>query len=124
MKRLINSIWRHLLSWHEYVTIPVALILFYFSPSLLRLIDPTAATYDAGVLQVIIFTIIQFLIYNAVAWIVFKLTFPKMYKMLDDEIENKVLNNGAITMWEKIKIVLWVFSLYLICIVLLSRVIG
>lgn len=122
--KLLRKIWRHLLSWHEYVTIPVALALFYVSPWLLRTIDPNAATYDSGVLQVILFTIIQFLFYNAVAWIVFKLTFPKMYKMLDDEIENKVLNNGAITMWEKIKIVLWVFSLYLICIVLLSRVIG
>lgn len=122
--KLFKSIWRHLLSWHEYVTIPVALALWYFSPRLLRIMDPTSATYDSGVLQVILFTIIQFLFYNAVAWIVFKLTFPKMYKMLDDEIEDKVLNNGSITMWEKIKIVLWVFSLYLISIVLLSRVIG
>lgn len=122
--KLFKSIWRHLLSWHEYVTIPVALALWYFSPGLLRIMDPTSATYDSGVLQVILFTIIQFLFYNAVAWIVFKLTFPKMYRMLDDEIENKVLNNGSITMWEKIKIVLWVFSLYLISIVLLSRVIG
>jgi Na+/phosphate symporter len=122
--KIIKILLNHLLSWHEYVTIPVAFVLWYFSPKLLQLIDPTSATYDAGVFQVIIFTIIQFLIYNAVAWIVFKLTFPKMYKMLDDEIENKVLNNGAITMWEKIKIVLWVFSLYLISIVLLSRVIG
>ena len=122
--KLFKSIWRHLLSWHEYITIPVALMLWYFSPALLRIMDPTAATYDSGVLQVILFTIIQFLFYNAVAWIVFKLTFPKMYRMLDDEIENKVLNNGSITMWEKIKVVLWVFSLYLICIVMLSRVIG
>ena len=122
--KIFKIMLNHLLSWHEYVTIPVALVLWYFSPKLLQLIDPTAATYDAGVFQVIIFTIIQFLIYNAVAWVVFKLTFPKMYKMLDDEIEHKVMNNGAITMWEKIKIVLWVFSLYLISIVLLSRVIG
>ena len=104
MNKIVKKIWSHLLSWHEYVTIPVALALFYVSPWLLRMIDPNAATYDSGVLQVILFTIIQFLFYNAVAWIVFKLTFPKMYKMLDDEIENKVLNNGAITMWEKILI--------------------
>lgn len=119
-----NKIIKHILSFHEYFTIPVAIGIWIVSPYFLQWIDPTAATYDSGVFQVIIFTIIQFLIYNAVAWVVFKLTFPKMYKMLDDEIENKVLNNGSITMFEKIKIVLWVFSLYLICIVLLSRVIS
>jgi hypothetical protein len=124
MKKLSKHLLRHVLKWHEYFTVPIALLLWYVSPSILRWIDPTAATYDAGIFQVILFTTIQFLIYNALAWIAFRLTFPGMYKMLDDEIENKIMNNGAITTFEKIKIVLWVFSLYLICITLLSRVIG
>lgn len=122
--QLKNKIVKCLLSYSEFITIPTALLIWYASPYVLRWVDPSAGTYDSGVFQIIIFTVIQFLFYNAVAWLVFKLTFPKMYKMLDEEIENRILNNGAITTFEKIKVVLWIFSLYLVCIVLLSRVIS
>lgn len=119
MKRLLKWI----LKWNELITIPIALLLWFFSPVLLHWIDPTAAVYDAGIFQTILFTIIQLLVYNGVIFLLIKLTFPGLYKFLDDAIETEVFNNGHTTYEQKMKIVLWIFSLYMIVIAILSRVI-
>jgi hypothetical protein len=124
MKKVFLAIYKFLAKWNEILTIPVALILWYFSPELLRLIDPTAATFDYGIFQIILFTIIQFLIYHGVAFLLFKWSWPKMYDFLDNTLEGIVSGNGSITIWEKIKLVLWIFTLYLVSLVLLSRAIG
>ncbi len=124
MKKVLLSIWKFVVNWNEVLTIPIALILWYFSPVLLRMVDPTAATFDYGIFQLILFTIIQFLIYHGVAWLVFKWTWPKMYKFLDNTLESVIFGNGAITVWEKIKLVMWIFTLYLGSLIALSRVIG
>jgi hypothetical protein len=91
---------------------------------LLHWIDPTAATYDAGIFQIILFTTIQILFYNGLAWILIKLTWPGMYKFLDSSLEEKALANESISEWEKCKMVLWIFTIYFMAIILLSRVIG
>ena len=111
------------LKWNECITIPLAVALWIVSPIMLRWVDPTASIYDAGIFQVILFTIIQFLIYHGVVWIILKITWPGLYNFLDDTLEQKVMTNGSITQWEKCKLVLWIFSLYLLSIVLISRVI-
>ena len=41
MKKYINEI----------IGIPLAILIFWFSPVALRWLDPTAGVYDAGVLQ-------------------------------------------------------------------------
>jgi len=123
MKKILLSIWKFIINWNEVLTIPIALILWYLSPFLLRMVDPTAATYDYGIFQLILFTLIQFLIYHGVAWLMFKWTWPKMYSFLDNTLEGIVFGNGSITVWEKIKLVMWIFSLYLGSLILLSRVI-
>lgn len=119
----MESIYKFIVVWNEILTIPLAFILWYFSAPLLRMIDPTSAVYDYGIFQVILFTIIQFLIYHGVAWLIFKWTWPKMYKFLDDTLEDTISGQNGITKWEKIKLVMWIFSLYLISFILLSRVI-
>ena len=119
MKKII----KFLLKWNELLTIPIALLLWHLSPMVLHWIDGTSSTYDAGIFQTIIFTIIQLLIYNAVVFLIIKLTFPGLYKFLDDAIETEVFNNGHTTYEQKMKIVLWIFSLYMIVIAILSRVI-
>jgi len=121
MKTFLQKIWKTIINWNEFITIPLGLILWYISPLLLRMLDPTSAVYDAGIFQVIIFTTIQFLIYHGVVWLLLKITWPKMYNFLDDVFEGEVRD---ITTWERVKIVLWIFSVYLIGFILLSRVIG
>ena len=119
MKRLLKWI----LKWNELITIPIALLLWFFSPVLLHWIDPTAAVYDAGIFQTILFTIIQLLVYNGVIFLLIKLTFPGLYKFLDEGLEKEVLCNGYTTYFQKIIVVLWVFTVYILAAVILSRVI-
>lgn len=121
MKTFFKKLWKVIVDWNEFLTIPLAFILWYLSPFLLRTWDPTAAVYDAGVFQIIIFTTIQLLFYNGIVWFVLKITWPKLYNFLDDIFEGVVKD---ITQWERVKIVMFIFALYFIGIILLSRVIG
>ena len=123
MKKIFNKLIKFLATWSEIITIPIALILWYFSDTFLRWLDPTAATYDAGIFQIILFSIIQFFIFSGVIWIYIKITFPEVYKYLDDTLgDNLDPKNEKMTQWEKSKIVLWLFSLFLMGIILLSRI--
>lgn len=121
---LLKKLFRFLLRWNELITIPIGLILWKYSGLFLRWIDPTAATYDAGIFQVILFAIITFFILSGVIWIYIKITFPKVYKYLDDVLgSNLESKNEKMTQWEKSKIVLWLFSLLLLVITLLARIV-
>jgi hypothetical protein len=124
MKKTLLSIYKFFAKWNEILTIPIALILWHHSPQILRMVDPTAATFDYGIFQIILFAIIQFLIYHGVAWLLFKWTWPKMYKFLDNTLESIIFGNGSITTWEKIKLVMWIFTLYLGGLIILSKVIS
>ena len=54
----------------EIYSVPIALVVWVLSIPLLRLLDNTSAVYDAGVFQVIIFSIIQLLVYASFSWLV------------------------------------------------------
>ena len=123
MKALLKKIWKVIVDWNEFITVPLAFILWYLSPLLLRYIDPTSATYDAGIFQVIIFTTIQMLIYNGIVWFILKITWPKLFSFLDDIFENEG-EIKSLSTWERVKMVLFIFAIYFIGIILLSRVIG
>lgn len=119
MKRFI----KFLFNWNEVITLPFAMLLWYYSADLIRFFDPTAAAYDGGIFQIILFTVIQVLVYNAVAWLIIKITFPDIYKYLDSFLEaNLKLSREHITVWEKSKIALWLFTLYFLALVVLARV--
>lgn len=126
----MKTVLKFLIVWNELWTLPLAFILWWLSPYLLHIIDPTAGTYDAGIFQVILFTIVQFMIYHALAWIFLKITFPGVYKYLDDKIESKINENPGMafpdrhyTEWQKAKLSLFVFALYLLSMVMLSRIV-
>lgn len=124
MLKTLKKIGNFILKWNELVTIPLALLLWYFSDTFLRWLDPTAATYDAGIFQIILFAIIQFFIFSGVIWVYIKITFPKVYKYLDDVLgSNLEPQNDKMSQWEKSKVVLWLFSLLLLAIVLLARIV-
>lgn len=124
MKKYWLKLIKFLATWSEIITIPLGIILWYFSDTFLRWLDPTAATYDAGIFQIILFSIIQFFIYSGVIWIYLKITFPDIYNYLDNVLgKNLDIKNEKLTQWEKSKIVLWLFSLFLLTIVLLARIV-
>jgi len=120
---MFKKIIKFVTKWSELITIPMALILWYFSDTFLRWIDPTSATYDAGIFQIILFTIIQFFIFSGIIWIYIKITFPNVYKYLDDVLgENLNIKNEKMTQWEKSKVVLWLFTIFFSAMVFLARV--
>jgi len=124
MKKLL----KFLVTWNELWSLPLAMVLWWASPWLIRFIDPTAATYDGGIFQIILFTVIQFMVYHAVAWILLKITFPGIYWHIDNMLEfnlNQKWENkqNSLTEWQKSKLSLSLFALYLLCIVVLSRVV-
>ena len=124
-KNIFLRVIKHILDWNEYISIPAGLLLWYFSPMLLHHLDPTAATYDSGIFQIILFTLIQFLIYNGIVWLAIKLNFPGIYKFLSTAVEHKSFDSDkSSTPFQKMVIVMWIFTIYFLGIVLLSRVIG
>jgi len=116
MKKLI----RFLVVWNEFLSIPLALLLWFYSPTLLRLFDPTAGVYDSAVLQQIIFAIIAVLIFHGLAWFLLKLTFPEIYRFLDDDFEEHFSN---LQKWQKLKLSLLLFSLYFLAFVVTFKMI-
>lgn len=86
---------------HHLITVPVAILAFAGSITVLRWFDPTAATFDAGIFQVPIFAIIQFFIYMAVAWFAFRLIFGNFYRHLTNDMKTDFEN---ITSWQKLKL--------------------
>jgi hypothetical protein len=120
----MSKLIRFLKDWNELMGIPIALLLWILSPWLIRMIDPTAGVYDAGIFQVIIFTLIQYFIYSAVAWLSFKLTFPEAYSQLDQMfLFDPSFKNDQLTKWQKSKLIFGFFALSFIALVLLSRTI-
>lgn len=64
----------------EIVGLPIILILFVISPYIMLAIDPTAATWDFGVLQTPLVACVLLLAMNLIAFLGFKYNFPKLYK--------------------------------------------
>jgi len=124
LKLVWKQIWKFIANWHEFISLPLGLLLWVYSEPLLKLLDKTSAPIDAGIFQIVIYIIIAFLILHAIAWILLRLTFPKVYKFLDDTLED-LLTGDAVTDWQKAKIVLWLFTLYIGGLVLLAmRIVG
>lgn len=118
LKKVIRFISR----WAEFIFLPLGILLWVYSGELLRMIDPTAATYDSGIFQIILFTIIQFFIFTSVIWIYLKITFPKVYDYLEEIATGESLKK--MTPHEATKVTLWIITLFMIAMVLLSRVIS
>ena len=105
--------------WNEFLTIPLALLLWWASIPALRWLDPTSAVYDAGVFQTIIFAIIAVLTFNGFAWLLLKINFPIIYKHLDDNLDKdfKILPR-----WQQALYALCIFALYLLSLVLVIQI--
>ena len=117
-----------MVDWHEFITIPLSFLLWYVSPQLLRKLDPTAATYDAGIFQILIFATISFLFISGVVWMYIKISFPGIYKFftkLDDELifDEAVDPKSKLTTWQKSLVALSLLFLFFLSMVLLTRVV-
>lgn len=121
--------------WNELLTIPLGFAMFYFFPLLLRMIDPVAGAYDIGILHTAIAAIAIMLIIHGFVWVILKITFPGIYKFLDDALEIHINKSESLqstptdrdkifllTTYQKCVISLSLFSLYLLGTILLVRI--
>lgn len=127
LREKTNAFKRFLMQWNEFLTVPLAVLLFWLGGSFMRWIDPTAGLFDAGIFQIIIFAVAAFLFLHGIAWIILKITFPKLYRFLDEQFEKEMELSPTVgtnlTTYQKCVLVLFYFFGCLFAMVLLARVI-
>ena len=113
----MNKIKEFFKRFPEIYSVPIALVVWIISIPLLRLFDNTSAVYDAGVFQVIIFSVIQLLVYASIAWLVMGLLFGTYRKYLINELKPDF---NKLSAWQKLTISYFIFFSLLLSLVLLS----
>lgn len=117
---------KFLSNWNEILTIPIGIALFIIVPMLLRMLDPTSASYDLGVLHSIIFAIAAMLIIHGFAFVLLKISFPSVYKFIDEVFEEhfyqRQINDFNLSTYQKCVLSLLLFAIYLFGTILLVRV--
>mgnify|MGYP000472102260 CR=1 FL=1 len=111
---------KFLREWNELLTLPVALILWWYSGDILRWIDPMAGVFDAGILQVFLLATIGLLFGHALIWLMLRLSAKEIYSHFDDFLNN----NPNISPWQKGLFSLSYFFLLLLSWVLLVNALA
>lgn len=115
MKTLINF----LKKWNELISIPLAMLIFFISPYLLRSIDPTAGAYDAGIFQILLFAIISFLVCQAMIWIILGMIWPKIREHFETGFNSDFLE---LTPWQRTKTSLLIYFALFFLLVFCTRI--
>ncbi|WP_083867475.1 hypothetical protein [Fulvivirga imtechensis] len=118
-KSFIKDLWNYVKIWRELSSIAVGIILWMKSHILLRWIDPTSATYDAGIFQIILFAVIALFVLHGVIRILMKLIWPTTDAYLDNQFANDF---KTLESWQKLKLTTSIFFAFLFAAVLLARV--
>lgn len=104
----------------EYLLLVTAMFLFLVSPFILRWYDPTAGTFDIGVLQVNITSIISLLIFCSVSWLMLKAIWPDLRIFFENEFGTAF---KSLTSWQKILTSLFVYCFIILVLVMLNQAI-
>jgi hypothetical protein len=115
----MRKLWCGIKEWkQELVGILIALALFLLSPIALRLIDPTAGTFDIGILQPIIFATVAILTFSFLSWVGLKVNFNNVFSYLQDkDFENDF---KTLTAWQKIFISVLLYFFYLLLFIVVA----
>lgn len=116
----LKDLWDYVKVWRELSSIGIGLLLWMKSHVLLRWIDPTSATYDAGVFQLVLFATISLFVLHGVVRILMKLIWPSMDNYLRNEFANDF---KTIEKWQKLKLSVFIFFAFLLSAVLLAKAI-
>jgi hypothetical protein len=106
MKNIKNSFW---VKHREFLSLPLAFVVWYYVPRLTRLIDPQAGQYDASWIEAVVLATVALLAGSALIWVILRWFFPEVYRVFDDYLET-----NHITTWQKGLFSLWYFFGYLI----------
>ena len=114
----MKSIKRFFKKYHEFVTLSVIIGVWLLSAGLLREMDPTAAVFDAGIFQIPIFAIFQFILFISLAWIMLGIAFTTFQNYLQTDMKNDFKN---LTPWERIRLAYFVYFGLLFSLILLAK---
>lgn len=117
----MNELKKWIIKKKDYLLIAAAILLFFISAPIFRMIDPTAGIYDIGVLQNNITPIIILLIFQFVTWNILCFIWPSIRIYFEDHFTtdfNKLLP------WQKITTSLLLYCFLIFCQVLLSKTIS
>lgn len=103
----------------EWSALIIVLLMFFASRQIIRWIDPTAGIYDAGVLQVINFTLIEQAVYQLVTWSIVITLWPALGNYFKKEFN---IDFQKLSPWKKICTSLFVYFAIFYAQVILSRV--
>jgi hypothetical protein len=113
MKKLSTA----LTPFKEWGMLLIAILLFWISPTILRFVDPTAAAFDAGILQIPILKILVFIILQQFVWLNIKVLWPTVHQYFITFFNNDFLH---LQKWERLAIALSVYFVLLALLVFVS----
>lgn len=113
MKKSVN---RFLKEYNEWLSIPIALMLFFVVPTIYRYFDHTASAFDPGYLHSIIlgFIIVNFA--SGIAWLMLRLNFPTLYHFWDNDMEDSTIKS---TNSEAVKVSMKLYLIFFIAFVVI-----
>jgi hypothetical protein len=104
--------------WPEVWSIPLGLVAWLVSPMILHWIDPTAATFDSGVLQQILFASIGIVVVNGLAWAGLRFNLGGLFNWYANESTEEF---KKLSTWQKHLLVFCYYAVFFLGIVLLIR---
>lgn len=100
-------------TWNETIGFLISFFLFLFSPVFVRLFDPYAGSFDFGVVQVAIISLLLFQWSGIAAWFTFRFNFPKLFEWFDRDMETMLnANIGDIIFTREMKKAYLCFTIY------------
>ena len=81
--------------YNELIGLILTTALFIISPVILRLADPTAGSFDIGLIQVGIVAMLIFQVSAIVAWFTFRWNFPGLYDFFDNRMEEALAGTAG-----------------------------
>lgn len=101
----------------ECLTVILMVVLFFLSSTVLRWLDPTAGTFDAGVLQTINLTLVKYAVFLLVTWFSFGFIWPDLRHFMIYYFKSTF---NQLTPWQKILFSSSIYCFHLLTLVVLS----
>lgn len=120
--KVLKNIWAGIAGYFkkfpELLAIPIGLGIWVLSITVLRWLDPTSGTFDAGVFQIPIFSVIQFFVYTSIAWLALRLLYGTLSRYLRYEFKSDF---KELSKWQKIKLSYFAFFYLLAVLAYLAK---
>jgi hypothetical protein len=117
-----NTLKKFFKLWTEIWSIPLGLLLFWYSPHIIRFVDPTAGVFDLGILHKLLYAVVAILLGNGIAFLGIKFNFPSVFEFYKSESEPSAFDDfKSITPWQRLKLLAFLYALILFCFALLAQ---